>query len=82
MKPCGSLLCSQEDATDFCCVLDESSTPLTSQYLNILFKIVLPSTQGLPSGLFLSGFQTKILYSVLISSMRATCPAHLMFFVL
>jgi len=30
-----------------------------------------------PSGLFFSGSQTKILYSFLISPMRATFPTHL-----
>ena len=32
---------------------------------------------GLPSGLFPSGFPTKILYKPLFSSIRATCPMHL-----
>ena len=31
---------------------------------------------GLPSGLFPSGSPTKILYIHLLSSIRATCPAH------
>ena len=32
---------------------------------------------GLPSGLFPSGFSTKILYTTLSLPIRATCPAHL-----
>jgi len=35
---------------------------------------------GLPSGLFHSGFPTKIVYALLNSPMRATCPAHLKLF--
>ena len=34
---------------------------------------------GLPSGLFLLGFRTKILYVPLLASMSATYPAHLIF---
>ena len=34
---------------------------------------------GLPSGLFPSGFLTKILYTPLLFPARATCPAHLIF---
>jgi hypothetical protein len=33
---------------------------------------------GLPSGLFPSGFPTKILYTFLFVTMHATCLSHLM----
>ena len=32
---------------------------------------------GLPSGLFRSGVPTKTLYTTLLSTIRSTCPAHL-----
>jgi len=47
--------------------------------ISLRFFLILSSHLhlGLPSGLFLSGFPTKILYAFLLSSMRATCSAHL-----
>ena len=36
---------------------------------------------GLPSGLLPSGFHTKPLYTPLLSSIRATCSAHLLDFI-
>jgi hypothetical protein len=40
------------------------------------FNIISPLRLGLPSGLFLLGFSSKILYAFLMS-MCAACPAHL-----
>jgi hypothetical protein len=45
-----------------------------------LRSILILSTRlrlGLPSGLFPSGFNTKIVYAFRFGTMRATCPAHL-----
>ena len=49
----------------------------TFHLLQIRPNIIHPSTPGLPSGLFPSGFPTKTLYNPLSSPIRATCPAHL-----
>jgi len=77
MEPEGSLPHSQVPAN---CPYPEptQSSPKTSfHFLKIHLNIILPFPLGLPSGLFPSGFPTKILYTPLFSPIRATCPANL-----
>jgi len=47
----------------------------TSHFLRSV--LISSSHLGLPSGLFPSGFLTRILYNPLLSTIRAACPAHL-----
>ena len=49
----------------------------TSLFPKIHLNIILPSTPGLPSGLLLSDFPTKTLYTPLLFPIRATYPSHL-----
>ena len=49
----------------------------TSHLLEIHPNIIHPSTPRSPSRLFPSSFPSKTLYTPLSSSIRATCPAHL-----
>jgi hypothetical protein len=79
MEPESSLPCSQESSTGLYPESDRS-TPyhpiLSLRYILILYTHL---RLGLPSGLFPSGFPTNILFAFLVFSIRATCPAHLIF---
>jgi len=48
--------------------------PIFRRFILILSSHLL---LGIPSGLFPSGFLTKILYTALLFTIRATCPSHL-----
>jgi hypothetical protein len=54
------------------CIQSTPSHPISPRSLIIFFCHLRP---GLSSGLFFTGFPAKILYTFLISPMRATCPA-------
>jgi hypothetical protein len=77
VEPDGSLPCSQQPAIGPYPEPDESSPhlllPISVKSILISFQLYLV----LPSGLYLSGFSTKILYAFFISTMRATYPSHL-----
>jgi phosphatidylserine synthase len=79
MEPVGSLLHPQEPTTCPYSEPDQSSPPPPcdptswKSILILLFHLCL----HLPSGLFLSGFPTKTLYSPFIFPICATLPTHL-----
>jgi hypothetical protein len=79
----GSIPCSQEPSTSPYHEPDQYST--YHPILSFLRSILILSTHlrlGLPSGLFASGFPTNLLYTILVSPIRATYSAHLFLLVL
>ena len=77
MKPQSSLPHSQAPATCLCPEPLQSSPWSPFHFLKILFNIILPFTSRSSKWFFPSGFPTKTLYTPLLSSIRATCHAHL-----
>jgi len=78
MEPEGSLPHSQAFATCPYAQPDQSNPCSPYDFLKISISILFSNLSlGLPSGLFLSGFPTKTLYTSHLSPIRATCPAHL-----
>jgi hypothetical protein len=77
MEPESSLQCSQEPATNPYPEPDESSPHLPHRIFLRSITIFSHRRLGIPSGVFPSGFPTKILYAFL---MRATFPAHFSLF--
>ena len=58
------------------------ASPIQSIYLlpnswRFILILSIHLCLGLPTGLLLSGFSSKTLYTPLSSTIRATCPAHL-----
>jgi hypothetical protein len=75
MEPEGSSPHSQEPATSPCAESDQSHPASLRYGLASSYHLLV----GFPSGLFVSGLPTKTLYAPLLSVMRATCPAYLIF---
>jgi len=79
MKSQGSIPHSQVPATCPYGEPDRASTYSTTHFLKIHLNVIPHLRLGLPSCLFPKGFPTRILYTSLLSPMRATCPTHLNF---
>jgi len=73
MEPEGSLPCSQGPDTGPRCI---QCTPSHSISLRSVLILSSHLRLGLPTGLFPSGFPTKILYAILTSPMQSTRPSH------
>ena len=76
MAPEGSLSHSQQPTTCPYPEPDQSNLRPPRNFSKIHLNIPSHLRLGLPSGLLPSGFPTKALYALLLSPIRATCPAH------
>ena len=77
MEPEGSLPHFQETAScPYPELLIQSMLPHPN-YRSSMLVLFSHLCLGLPSGLLPLGFSTKTLYALLLSPIRATCPAHL-----
>jgi hypothetical protein len=76
MEPKGSLQCSQKPAIGPYPGPD-SCSQCHSIISKVHFNIILPLSFSLHRGLFPSDFPTNVLYAFLFSTIRPTCPAHL-----
>jgi len=52
---------------------------LPSHVLNIHLNVTIPSMLGSSKWSLFSGFPTRLLYTLLLFPIRATCPAHILF---
>ena len=61
---------------------DQSTPCPPSHFLMIRLDIILPSTPGSSKWFLPPGFPTKTLYTPLLSPILATCPAHLILYLI
>ena len=74
-----SLPHSQATAT---CAYPEPARSSPCLHIPLLFRSIVRLSHlclGFPNDVLLSGLPTKALYATLLSAMRASCPAHLIF---
>jgi len=58
-------------------ILSQMNTNFHTIFLTSILTLSLCLLLGLPIGLFLSGFPTRIMHEFQISPMRATWPTHI-----
>jgi hypothetical protein len=80
MEPKGSLPCSQEPSPSGPYPQPDWSSPYHPISPISILRLSTHLRLSLPSGLIPSGFPTNNLCALLITSIHATCPAHLILF--